>query len=157
MLAHDLGRSPDAGRWPQFAPQAVANGYRSLISTHLATTGGIRAALNLYSRSANTFEESTRTVAGLFGLHAGLVLYGTSHALHLSQALQSRDLIGQAKGILMERYRVSSAQAFQMLVSSSQETNIKLVAVARWLTETGVHDRPDATAGRRPKPGRHGE
>ena len=113
-----------------------------------ARIGG-RAALNLYSRAANTFDESARTTAGLFGLQAALLLYGVNHARQLGQALASRDLIGQAKGILMERFRVDSERAFRMLVSSSQQTNIKLVEVARWLTETGSSS-PDDMTGRRP-------
>jgi hypothetical protein len=146
VMAQDLTRPPDADRWPHFAPQAVAHGYQSILSTQLSPDGGTRAALNLYSRAANTFDESARTLAGLFGLQAALLLYGANHARHLGQALESRDLIGQAKGILMERYRVNSEEAFRMLVSSSQNTNIKLVEVARWLTQTGVHG-PDGTSG----------
>jgi len=141
VLAQDLTRPPNTDRWPHFAPQAVAHGYRSLLSTQLSTNGGTRAALNLYSRAANTFDESARTTAGLFGLQAALLLYGAKHARQLGQALASRDLIGQAKGILMERFRVTGEQAFRMLVSSSQNTNIKLVEVARWLTETGDQPR----------------
>ena len=116
------------------------HGYQSVLSTQLSLDGGTRAALNLYSRTANTFDESARITAGLFGLQAALLLYGANHVRHLGQALESRDLIGQAKGILMERFGVTSEQAFRMLVSSSQNTNIKLVEVARWLTEPGVHD-----------------
>jgi ANTAR domain len=97
------------------------HGYRSLLSTHLSTNGGIRAALNLHSHTANTFDESARTTASLFGLQAALLLYGVNHARQFDQALQSRDLIGQAKGILMERFRVNSEQAFRMLVSSLPE------------------------------------
>ena len=99
-------------------------------------------------------DESARTTGGLFGLQAALLLYGVNHARHLGQALASRDLIGQAKGILMERFRVTSEQAFRMLVSSSQNTNIKLVEVARWLTETGVTslDNPSGGPPRRDKP-----
>jgi ANTAR domain/GAF domain len=146
VLAQDLTRPPDADRWPHFAPAAVAHGYQSLLSTQLSPDGGLRAALNLYSHTPNTFDESARTIAGLFGLQAALLLYGANHARHLGRALESRDLIGQAKGILMERYHVNSEQAFQMLVSSSQNTNIKLVEVARWLTQTGDHS-PDGTSG----------
>src|SRR3954447_13569954 len=141
VMAQDLTRPPDSDRWPHFAPQAVAQGYQSLLSTQLSPDGGTRAALNLYSHTANTFDERARAVAGLFGLQAALLLYGATHARQLGQALASRDLIGQAKGILMERYRVNSEQAFRMLVSSSQNTNIKLVEVARWLTETGDQPR----------------
>src|SRR3954451_12618840 len=147
VLAQDLTGPPDAERWPHFAPQAVAHGYRTLLSTQLSTNGGVRAALNLYSRTANTFDESARTTAGLFGLQAALLLYGANHARHLGQALESRDLIGQAKGILMERFHVTGDQACRMLAISSQHTNIKLVEVARWLTQTGVHRTDDTSGG----------
>jgi hypothetical protein len=147
VMAQDLTRPPDADRWPHFAPQAVAHGYQALLSTQLSPDGGTRAALNLYSRTANTFDESARITAGLFGLQAALLLYGANHARHLGQALESRDLIGQAKGILMERFHVTGEQAFRMLASSSQHTNIKLVDVARWLTQTGVHRTDDTSGG----------
>jgi AmiR/NasT family two-component response regulator len=78
-------------------------------------------------------------VAGLFGTQAGLLIYGSNQAVHLQYALESRDLIGQAKGILMERFKVDDSAAFEMLVRSSQDTNIKLVDVARWLTTDITH------------------
>jgi hypothetical protein len=142
--------APGSGRYrgsATFAPQAVAHGYQSILSTQLSPDGGTRAALNLYLRTANTFDESARITAGLFGLQAALLLYGANHARHLRQALESRDLIGQAKGILMERFHVTGEQAFRMLASSSQHANIKLVEVARWLTQTGVHRTDDASGG----------
>ena len=153
VVAQDLTRAPDADRWPQFAPQAVGLGYQSLLSTYLSTDGGTRAALNLYSRAAQTFDEFALTTAGLFGLQAALLLYGVDQARHLGMALESRDLIGQAKGILMERFRVTGEQAFQMLVTSSQETNIKLVEVTRWLAETGTRG-PDGVGDRLRTPGK---
>src|SRR3954464_15092967 len=54
---------------------------------------------------------------------------------HLQRAVDSRDLIGRAKGILAERLKVDDGAAFQMLVKSSQDTNLKLTAVAQWLTD----------------------
>jgi hypothetical protein len=134
ILARDLAEPPDADRWPNFAPQAVEHGYRSLMSTQLSTNGGTRAALNLYSHAPEAFDDSARTMASLFGLQAALLLYGANHAAQLGRALDTRDVIGQAKGILMERFGVDGDHAFQMLVRSSQDTNIKLVDVARWLT-----------------------
>ena len=133
VLAQDLTGPPDTDRWMHFAPQAVAHGYRSLLSTQLSTNGGTRAALNLYSRAANTFDESARTTAGLFGLQAALLLYGANHARQLGQALASRDLIGQAKGILMERRGISADEAFDILRRTSQELNVKLAQVAETL------------------------
>lgn len=146
VIARDLAGDDDAPRWPRFAPQAVEAGYRALMSTQLSANGGPRAALNLYSATADVFDEDARTLAGLFGIQASMLLYGADTAANLQRAVDSRDQIGQAKGILMERFSLDDDAAFQMLVKSSQETNMKLTDVARWLTsETGKRStRPAA-------------
>lgn len=146
VIAEDFaGR--EAGRWPGFAPHAVEFGYRSLMSTQLSPAGSIRATLNLYARAPEAFNQEARTLAGLFGVQAALVLYGAEQAAHLQRAVDTRDVIGQAKGILMERHHADDQAAFQMLVSASQDTNIKLVDVARWLTsETNQPPAPDQRA-----------
>jgi hypothetical protein len=133
VIAQDLA-GDDAQRWPRFAPRAVEAGYRGLMSTQLSTGGSLRAALNLYSAEADAFDEHARTLAGLFGIQAAMLLYGADTAEHLQKAVDSRDRIGQAKGILMERFSLDDEAAFQMLVKSSQDTNMKLTDVARWLT-----------------------
>jgi ANTAR domain len=133
VVAQDFA-GEDAQRWPRFAPRAVEAGYRSLMSTQLTADGGPRAALNLYSATAHAFDEHARVLAGLFGIQAALLLYGADTAHHLQKAVDSRDRIGQAKGILMERFSLDDEAAFQMLVKSSQDTNMKLTDVARWLT-----------------------
>ena len=143
MLAQDFAGA-DARKWPRFAPRAVDAGYRALLSTQLSTSGGPRAALNLYSADADPFDEHSRTMAGLFGVQASLLLYGGDHATHLQRAVDSRDLIGQAKGILMERFTIDDEAAFRMLVRTSQDTNMKLTAVAAWLTNEKTRAaRPD--------------
>ncbi|MHC1561543.1 GAF and ANTAR domain-containing protein [Actinomycetospora sp. C-140] len=133
IVAQDLA-DEDMHRWPRFAPYAVEAGYLGLMSTQLSTETSMRGALNLYSATADAFDEQSRTLCGLFGVQAALVLYGANHAAHLQKAVDSRDLIGQAKGILMERFTVDAHAAFQMLVKSSQDTNVKLTRVATWLT-----------------------
>jgi hypothetical protein len=132
VLAQDLAGA-DAARWPEFAPRAVALGFRSVMSTQLGAAPDARAALTLYSRAPGAFDEHARRIAGLFGVQAGMLLHGSDRAAHLTLAVDSRDVIGQAKGILMTRFALDDDQAFQRLVSSSQETNMKLVEVARWL------------------------
>ena len=134
IMARDLAGPDDAKRWPAFAPQAVERGYRSMLSTQLTVAQRSRAALNLYSRTPGVFDDSAQTLANLFGVQAALLLYGAGEVAGLSKALDTRDVIGQAKGILMERFAVDEDQAFQLLVRSSQDTNLKLVAIARWLT-----------------------
>jgi hypothetical protein len=135
VVAQDFA-GPDAERWPRFAPRAVEAGYRALMSTHLATDESLRAALNLYSASADAFDDQARVLAGLFGVQAGLLLYGAQQVQHLQRAVDSRDLIGRAKGVLAERFGVDDASAFRMLVTSSQETNMKVTAVAQWVAES---------------------
>jgi hypothetical protein len=144
VLARDLA-GEDATRWPKFAPRAVESGFRSLMSTQLSAAQNMRAALNLYARAPDAFDEQARTIAGLFGIQAGVLLYGSDRATHLKHAIDSRDVIGQAKGILMTRYAIDDDQAFQMLVSSSQETNVKLVDVSRWLAAEAAQGRSQPT------------
>jgi hypothetical protein len=146
IVAQDLA-GEDAERWPRFAAQAVEAGFRGLMSTSL-TDGGVRGALNLYSAAPNAFSDHCRTLAGLFGAQASLLLYGATQAVHLQKAVDSRDLIGQAKGILMERFKIDDEAAFQMLVRTSQDTNMKLTKVACWLTTEQSHPtRPSTGAG----------
>jgi len=66
----------------------------------------------------------------------------TLQVAQLEQALASRDLIGQAKGILMERYRIPADEAFERLRTASQHSNRKLAALAGDLAATGQWPPP---------------
>ena len=147
VIAVDLEGPADVERWPTFAPAAAKAGFRSVMSAHLSPPAGreAHAALNLYARDPGVFSDQARTLAGLFATQASLLLYGADQAAHLQRAVGSRDLIGQAKGILMERFSVDAEQAFEMLISASQETNVKLVTVATWLTQPETEDRANQT------------
>jgi hypothetical protein len=133
VAAQDLAGA-DAQRWPRFAPRVVEAGFRGMLSTQLLSEGGLRVALNLYAAEPDVFDLEARRTAGLFAVQAGVLLYGSTQVGHLQRAVDHRDVIGQAKGILMERFGVDADGAFQMLVNSSQNTNIKLFDVATWLT-----------------------
>jgi ANTAR domain len=147
VVVDDLA-GDDAQLCPRFAKAAVDAGYRSMCSTQLATDhAGFRAALNLYSATPAAFTTEAQLVAALFGAQAAVLLYGSQTAAHLTRAIDSRDVIGQAKGILIERYGVDDAEAFQMLVKSSQDTNLKLVKVASWLCQDAV-ERGKSGAGK---------
>ena len=141
VVARDFAGA-DVERWPRFAPRAVEAGYRALMSSQLSADGRMRAALNLYSATPDAYDDESRTMAGLFGVQASMLLYGSDTAANLLRAVDSRDLIGQAKGILMERFKIDDDAAFQMLVRSSQETNMKLAAVAQWLTTSIAAGEP---------------
>lgn len=133
LYARDLRGRTDVDRWPGFAPHAADVGFRSLLAVGLWTGRGSHAALNLYAEQPDAFDTDARLVASLFGAQAATLLYGADSAAGLTQALTSRDVIGQAKGILMERFDLDADAAFQQLVRASQDTNVKLVAVAQWL------------------------
>lgn len=120
-------------RWPQFAPEAVRRGVGSLISFAMAPHDAPPGALNLYAREARAFDGSAATIAGAFAMQAAVALYGARRITGLETALVTRDLIGQAKGVLMERHGIDAEAAFERLAAASQHSNLKLVDVARWL------------------------
>jgi AmiR/NasT family two-component response regulator len=78
----------------------------------------------------------------MLAVHAAVAVAGAEHEENLRTAMSSRDVIGQAKGILMERHKLTADQAFGVLARVSQELNRKLADVARELTDTGAV--PDA-------------
>lgn len=121
------------GRWPRFAPAARDHGVRGLLSFAMAPADAPPGALNLYSVVPRAFDEHARTIAGAFAGQAAVALYGARRISGLATAIETRDVIGQAKGILMERFGLDEQSAFDLLVRSSQDTNVKLVEVARWL------------------------
>lgn len=122
-------------RWPRYASAALTRGFRSLMSFQLFAEHGSAGALNLYATSPYAFDGSSADTGALFAAQAALALHGAKRVHGLTIALDSRDTIGQAKGILIERFGVGPEQAFTMLVDSSQKTNIKLVEVATWLVD----------------------
>lgn len=125
-------------RWPRWRPRALAAGVRSMLSQSMGPADAPVGSLNLYALQPDAFDASGRVIAEVFALQAAIALYGATRAEGLDIALASRDEIGQAKGILMERHGIDDQQAFQMLVEASQHANLKLRDVAAWLrTEHG--------------------
>jgi transcriptional regulator with GAF, ATPase, and Fis domain len=120
-------------RWPRWTDAARQRGIGSLLCLQLFARHGSAGALNLYAEQPDVFDPDAQHLAGLFASHAAVTLFGAQQVGLLNRALESRDEIGQAKGILMERFSLNADQAFDLLVRSSQDTNVKLVNVARWL------------------------
>ena len=125
-------------RWPQFAAQAAQAGAASMLSVQLWVEGDNLGALNLYSGRVDAFDDESEQVGLLFASHAAVAFAGAQHMNDMRAAVATRDLIGQAKGILMERHKVSSDQAFRMLVRVSNDNNLTLRSVAEGLASTGV-------------------
>lgn len=124
-------------RWPLFAERALALDVASMLSFRLYVEGDDLGALNLYSPDTRAFDEESEHVGLLFAGHAAVALATAQEREHLAEVVQTRDLIGQAKGILMERHRLTADQAFAVLVRASQQTNVKLRVIAERLTRTG--------------------
>ena len=154
QYAADLARDD---RWPRFGPYGASMGVASLLSLPLYVPDDHRSAmgaLNLYGGRVDAFSERDRSVALVLAAHASIALSAASSASALRQenadlieALESRDVIGQAKGILMERYRLTADEAFDMLRRASQHLNVKLRQVAQDVSDTGVFP-PEGGGGR---------
>ncbi|HSH60970.1 MAG TPA: GAF and ANTAR domain-containing protein [Acidimicrobiales bacterium] len=130
-------------RWPGFVTLAAAEGVAGCYSVPLRAAERTVGALNLYSLT-RPFGDGDQEVSESFAGHAAVAVANADayhQALelsrHLEEALKSRDLIGQAKGIIMERERLTADQAFDMLRKMSQAKNVKLREVAELVVLTG--------------------
>ncbi len=140
----------DDDRWPEFGRGAVDAGVRAVLAHALPSD--TPAALNLYASLPDAFGAHARAQALLFATLARLALDSAQdreldleRATNLTEALRTRELIGQAQGILIERERITGEQAFAILRHASQHLNVKLREVAATLVETG--ESPDIGRG----------
>ena len=133
-------------RWPDYTPRAVEHGNLSSLSIPLPIDqdAHVSGALNIYARRPDAFDEASRSVATRFGPYASVAagnLYAYQSARdmaeNLQNALESRAVIDQAKGILMERYKLTADESFQLLARASMTTNRKLRDIADHLVRTG--------------------
>ena len=124
-------------RWPRFSARAVSLGVCSMLSFQLYVEADNLGALNLFAREVGAFDERSVVVGELFAAHAAVAYSAAQREAALERALVSRELVGQAQGILMERSRLTADQAFHVLQQASQDRNVKLAEVARRLVETG--------------------
>ncbi|OBF62928.1 histidine kinase [Mycobacterium sp. 852002-51971_SCH5477799-a] len=156
-LQHDFGEGPchdaalketivrtddlrDEPRWPKYAPAAVEHGVLSSLSFKLYTTERTAGALNLFSFRPNVWDTEGETIGSVFAAHAASAIMAGRHGQQMQSALSTRDRIGQAKGIIMERYGVDDMRAFELLRRLSQESQTKLIDVAQRVIETRGDD-----------------
>lgn len=135
------GRTED--RWPDYMPRFLERGALSALAVPVPAAH-LAAGLNLYAPSRGAFSEDDRKIARDFAAHAAVVLTNIDvlqnardAAGHLRAAMEFRSVIEQAKGILMERHKLTPDQAFRVLAEASMHTNRKLRDVAEDLVLTG--------------------
>lgn len=136
-------------RWPRFAQQALDQGAVSVLSYQLflnRTDGDRFGALNLYGTTPGAFDDASIELGAVFAARCSAALSAAIEQDGARAALRSRDLIGQAKGILIERYRLTASRAFQLLQTASQEHDIEPRDLGHHATTTGeppCQPRPD--------------
>lgn len=136
-------------RWPDYVRRAAEKGNLSSLSVPLPVDDTIAGALNTYARRPDAFDGESRAQAVRFAPYAAVAIanmqtyqHAREMADNLQIALETRAIIDQAKGILMERYKITADQAFQMLAQVSMRRNIKLRDVADALVRTGEFTLP---------------
>jgi GAF domain-containing protein len=123
-------------RWPKWAGKVLELGVRSVLDMPLTTAAGTVGVLGLYSTRLDAFGPDDVAIAHILARHASVAVASARHEDNLAQAVDARKLVGQAMGILMERYNLDGDRAFAILRRYSQDTNTKLRTVALQLIET---------------------
>jgi GAF domain-containing protein len=123
-------------RWPQYSREVCKLGVRSSISFKLYTGDRTAGALNVFSRRPNSFDADSEVIGSILAAHAAAAILASRDSQQLQAALLSRDLIGQAKGMLMERFQVDAVGAFEMLRKLSQQMNVRLSEIARRVVDS---------------------
>ena len=119
-------------------------GVRSMLYLQLFTEADSMGALNIYAAAPSAFGEESESTGMLLAAHAAIAMTAARTEATLRAGLDGRDAIGQAKGILMERYKITATEAFGLLAASSQSVNQKLRAVSDHLAATGELMTPPA-------------
>ncbi|MGN7782726.1 GAF and ANTAR domain-containing protein [Mycolicibacterium sp. 22603] len=123
-------------RWPKYSPAALEYGVRSGLSFKLYTANRTAGALNLFSFHPNAWTARAETTGLVLAAHAAAAILASRQSEELESAVASRDRIGQAKGIIMERFKVDDVQAFALLRKLSQDSNTKLADIADQVINT---------------------
>lgn len=127
----------EAGRWPRYGPYARKLGIGSVLGFKLFTEEETLGALNLYASRPGALDQRSEQMGWLLASHAAVAIASARSDADLHRAVSSRQEIGIAVGILMERHKLSADEAFTVLSRASQDTNTKLREVARRVAETG--------------------
>lgn len=139
LVANELQQDQ---RWPRYVPRAAEHGVTAQMGLRLFVEEETVGGLNLYSTEVDHFDPDVQQLAELFAAHAALALGRARHEGGLNTALHTRKVIGQALGIIMERYQLDEDRAFQFLVRVSSHGNVKLRDVAQELVDEASRRKP---------------
>jgi len=131
-------------RWPRFASHAHELGVTSMIACALPRQGGRSAALNLHAAQPGALGSEAAELVAFYADYAAIALSQARLVDSLRSSMDHRQTIGEATGVLMERHRTDSAEAFARLVAASQRLNIKVRDIAEVVVRTGQD--PDTLA-----------
>jgi GAF domain-containing protein len=123
-------------RWPKYSAAVLELGVRSGLSFKLYTSATTAGALNLFGVQPHAFDGQSEAIGSVLAAHAASAILASRHGEQLESALTTRDVIGQAKGVIMERFNVDAMRAFEMLRELSQSSNTRLVDIASRVIET---------------------
>lgn len=118
-------------RFPNYCRDALAETpIRSVMAFQMFIAGETVGALNVYSEQPGVFSDVSRSLGLIFAAHTSAAWNAARREAQFQRALASRDIIGQAKGMIMERYHVDAVRAFELLRKLSQDSNVPLIRVA---------------------------
>ncbi len=118
-------------RFPDYRRDAMAETpIRSIMAFQMFIAGETLGALNVYSEQPGVFTPQSRNLGLIFAAHTSVAWNAARREDQFRRALSSRDIIGQAKGMIMERYGVDAVQAFEVLRKLSQDSNVPLIKIA---------------------------
>lgn len=123
-------------RWPRWCPAVAELGVRSVVSVRLANGDNKPVgSLLIYSHRVGAFDSEDEATARILGTHAAIAVHSVRNQAAAERAIDGRTVIGQAQGVVMAKYEVGADQAFAVLVRCSQQKNVKLRDVAKWVVE----------------------
>jgi GAF domain-containing protein len=123
-------------RWPKFARAAITAGVHSSLSFRLYGSTQTAGALNVFGSKPNVFTSESEAIGLVLASHAAAAILASRQGEQLQSAMASRDTIGQAKGIIMERFNVDAVRAFELLRQLSQTDNVPLAIIAQRVIDT---------------------
>ena len=121
----------DDARWPRFAAGAVEVGARGLLAYRLFTRGSTLGGFTLVSEEPGVLDDEACELGEMFASHAAIALAGVQEEGHLENAIRTRQVIGQAVGLLAHEHHITTVEAFDTLSAISQKTNVKLRDLAQ--------------------------